>query len=630
MRERLYYTEIAQDFLIQFRGCIIIKSSKSALLVLPLAACLAACGGGSSGISSTPVPTGGGTSSPAPSPPPAEPNTEVTDLKSDENFIAFGASSNSNLAADDLTVIDSSVGSNVFSIRYDASSESYTVSNSGRAGTFGPANIIPQQTTDQLSYSKGTSTTSETLDLVFKPQRKDEKTRYVALGFWQNNQLANNRQTTEFTAFAYGLATEAEAVPISGLATYDIEISGVLLEDGSIARSLWAPGTMEFDFAAGYWQADAFLSEYEVGTEMTAGGFLPFEAAGQISSGNGFSGIFSYVRFSQFLTKQPISGTINGGFFGPAAEEVGAAFSGGDESATINGAITGVRNPISPERTLTIANPIGTNAYQDSYSEIRATIQDFGEGPVTDIRGFVYPASSGAVTSFDGSTLTSSGKVGTLSPVDFPSGDPGYAYYSFPDTDGAADAPPVKVLHPGQNGGPIELTYSGFGSYLLVTNTQSPDVVRLDQVQRFFAFGDRTKAGFTDTRKGSASYSGIAIGSTTNASGILIDVDGTSAFLIDFDRGTYSGMLDLHADDGGTFVDLGEFGFSSTISNGLMDGAALPYDGNLGSAADRNRILPSFYGTTGEEIIAPFSIIVGGVFASDRTAITGIAAAKRD
>lgn len=589
---------------------------------------LSACGGGGGGVGSTPPPP---MATPTPTPTPT--NSSVANLVADETFATLTSSSDISLALADAEVGATSVQGRTVTISYDADADSFTVSQGGHSSTFTDADIIETDaypgTTRFLTQN---GDTSEFLTISTRGYSQSSGNQYVALGYWQRNVLNGGQQETEFDTFLYGFPTATGAVPITGFGSYNIDIFGAFSVAGTEARALSGGGLLELDFQTGAWRVRTTLGEYPLTSfNYISGGTLKFNADGLLTSDRGLAGVFTYSN----QENDQVSGQVAGRFYGPSAEEVGAVFSGDNGTGgVLNGAFTGKRDNSSQAGSLALTNLNGETIVSGYLSEALGTIQD---NLTPAFRGFlgntladryytqVQFLENGTVNVFLGDTLRAQ-----LLPDQLVPGEANFDTYATTAvaSDPADEVPmTVKLFKPGADNSAIALTYASFG--IIEQDTSSPNYSQ--QARWFFTYGFDTPPGHLNLRSGTASYSGIARGVTTNASGTVIDVDGSSLFVVDFGSDTYSGELDLQAHDGGNVSDLGVFGFASTISNGQLDPANFDYPTQLSdSQQSLNRILPVFYGPNGSEIVAPFSILVGEPNAIGSTTISGVAAAREE
>lgn len=283
---------------------------------------LGACGGGGGGPRPEPTPL----PPPAPPPPPPPPpppafNESLLDLRASQSFDNDAATAtgiyNEGGTCNSCTSQRSSL-----TVRYDAAARSYTVSTDGRSQTFGQPDIDTAQSTPELQvFSRKEGSLTQSLSLTRPGTSGPLNYRYVGLGVWQRVNVSGSRADFSFDSFTYGLPTQAAATPRSGVGVYDVALIGAL---GTTTRShpisLSGTGKLTADFARG----DILLSGSIVGTsaETRVREFnSTFDGSARIASGtNSFSGTM------RFFGSSPMTGTLDGRFFGPAAEEVGATF----------------------------------------------------------------------------------------------------------------------------------------------------------------------------------------------------------------------------------------------------------------------------------------------------------------
>jgi len=177
--------------------------------------------------------------------------------------------------------------------------------------------------------------------------------------------LQNN--TLERAAFAYGERTEAGAVPRTGTATFNGAMVATMVYNplpdtvgNAPTYYQWIEGRSRttVDFGANSFTLDVngtvFAPQFDAFTNKTAvlgqGATFTASGAGRVDLVNagGFLGQFTSVSFAQNGGTFPLTlagSSIDGAFFGPAAEEVGGGFRivGGtpDQRIDILGAFTG-------------------------------------------------------------------------------------------------------------------------------------------------------------------------------------------------------------------------------------------------------------------------------------------------
>lgn len=559
---------------------------------------LSACGGG------------GDTAPPAslPPPPPAPPPV-VSDLQQDRSF---NVSSGNQVAKYDLgsgeTLASRSASSGV-RIDYEASADRYTLtSDSGRSATFTPADAIPTDDPDLLRFQSA----DDFLTLAYSGFGSALETQSVALGFWQSNRADKNIQDTEFDVFVYGFPSAAPAVPTTGSADFRTDVFGFSSQVGFEPVSFQGTGITTFDFARGTFEMDTNISENFLVSGDGRFGALYFRASGVLSSNaNAFNGSFIYDG-----SNSPVSGELDGSFYGQNAQEAGGIFAGDD----------GAGNSVVGGFTAAFANQTRQNL---SVYDLR-----FDEYFYTGVSEFQRRQNK------NGSPGSSGGRVSSNGQVNYNASDDSYRYAGYNALESLFS--PSDIISPAQsefevyrinagaedielaiyqpaNGGQVALTYSGFGVY----RRTYEDDFRINTRQDWFMYGLDTLEGVLNARTGTGTYNGVARGVAGSKDGMRqLDVVGTSQFVIDFASQGYSGWLRLQGNDvaNGSTVDFGQFdlmpgnGYSrNAFTTGLQQAGRSVGDVQL-----------RFYGPTGEELAGVFGIN------TDEFGIAGATAAQRD
>lgn len=338
------------------------------------ACCLALAGCGGDG--------GGGTASIPP--PPAS-----LTAKAAVNANPFQPTANESFVNDAVTgtitgttdggVTSGSVGTANLTISYDATAKTYALSAGGNSKTISPTDLQPQIPANSLPwttsilfyagslpggnvYGSGTSNGSSveqvvlasgTQPNVLSPTAQaaarasntfpvpDLKLSYVSFGQWTKATTSGTSVSGSQTLFVYGAYTTDSQLPRSGSAEYGVNIDGTYVTDG--AKLLSSFGVLDANFATGKISITSNFNQelfYSAPSNIKPF-FAPagaFSASATMSSTvNSFSGTFNYAG------SVPVTGTINGKFYGPAAQEVGATFSGSNANAAILGTIVGSR-----------------------------------------------------------------------------------------------------------------------------------------------------------------------------------------------------------------------------------------------------------------------------------------------
>lgn len=290
-------------------------------------AVLTACGGGGGGsaTNSTPPPPQNNPSSPA-----VNADLLGPSLLS-ENFTNDAATGNAiypkNGDAPTLSAAQS-----VASVNYDASTQKYTLAVGGRSQAFLPSDLSAAQSSSAISvYVKNSGSTADTLTLTKAGTSGRFNYRYVAGGFWQRTVDGGSTLSGNLDAISFGVETVSTGVPRSGYAAYDVDLIGAeTLPDNVVG--ITGQGKLLVDFTAGQ-----IVTTGQIDNLMGFGA-AKFRGDAKMSSVEGtFAGTMGLTSASNSY-----SGLLNGRFFGPTADEVGAAFSAraGNGNAVV-GALVG-------------------------------------------------------------------------------------------------------------------------------------------------------------------------------------------------------------------------------------------------------------------------------------------------
>jgi hypothetical protein len=219
-------------------------------------------------------------------------------------------------------------------IAYDATTRSYTLSVQGRSLTFGPADIDASQSTAAITvYLKVNGATTDSLTLT-KPGTSGRFTyNWVGGAFWQRTVQGGAAITGSMDAFAYGVRTPDAALPRTGRAEYAVDLIGAQSGASGVV-GVTGQGIMQVDFAGGGITTVGTLTAPITGPTV-------FSSEARLASDrNAFAGTFRYSDFGEF------AGTVSGAFYGPAAQEVGAAYQASRSDGTVAvGALIGRSTP---------------------------------------------------------------------------------------------------------------------------------------------------------------------------------------------------------------------------------------------------------------------------------------------
>lgn len=305
-------------------------------LAAPAAALLlGACGGGA----------GGSLASIPPPPPPPAPTYDSFPLTKAASFQTI--TSNRHVLIDptsgsiSLYSNDVSGRSGDLAISYDATSDSYTVNGAAGTATFAPADRSSSDYVD--TYNTQTGIAADTL-VLFNNVRSGAsqasapvKLSYLSYGSWlRRDPLTGDRSESYFL---FGYPTEATDVPRSGTATYSTAVAGSAF-NAFTAGAVPITGSATFTADFGKATIDTMLTlpiDFQGMTSLNYHGTAPID-------GNQFAGSFRSSDDPDLYL-----GNFAGGFFGPAAQEMGYTFAidrrhqGTILSWTI-GAVVGTKN----------------------------------------------------------------------------------------------------------------------------------------------------------------------------------------------------------------------------------------------------------------------------------------------
>lgn len=584
------------------------------LKLVPLAACglLAACGGGG-GIAGagTNAPGAGGTGA-APTPTPTPTNSNIAGLTVDQTFTSSSATTTTTINISPASVESASSTRSTLQVRYDAASRSYTVESQGRTQSFAPADARSSTTPGETVFAKTDGSVRDYLTLVTTPYTGSTANRYIGLGYWQRNTVSAGRQDTIFDSFVYGLDTAATAVPRAGTASYATDTLGFVTAPGKVPRAFTGAGTFDVDLSLGVFAARASVLEYDLTSPDTrSGGGIEYLAGGKVTSGNGFAGNFTYGG-----TDTRVSGQVEGKFFGPGAEELGATFSADNAAGSaVTGSFTGQRTGSAltnlslrnltteqlfyvRESNYELRNAFGGSTYTSTYQGIaQMTLRPDGGVSFT-----------GAVSNVPYGTFTAANRV--------EDGRPSFITY-----EGIVDGKSARLslYRPGPANPELQLTYASFG----VWEGGSTQGYGAFNGKAYRTYGIETPRDLLSRRTGSASYNGVVYATGVRGTGGEFAVGGTSRFAVDFGAQRFSGALTL-TDKAASAAEIGTWTFADSLFLGLPINTAL----RSGETA-QGTITPGMFGPDGEEVAASFVIQRDTQTPADSLVITGATVAKR-
>ncbi len=510
-------------------------------------------------------------------------------LKS-ETFDTNGANASGRFYADERPVENGKAGSGTLSIVYDASNQSYTITTAGRTATFAPADLVVSGSADFISFEK-IGATSQALTLT-KPGNTGALTyRYVGGGAWERATVANGVLDFTYDPFTYGAETTDSLVPRTGTGIYAVSLVGARAMEAPFAMA--GSGSLQANFLDGSLSTSGVLTSIDVDTGLIKSIGIFFGSA-TIASSNNFAGNFSMDDGKRF------TGSWSGRFYGPAAEEVGAAWSFasadgevgagyllGRQDATVGGINTTLAqldyDVLFDHRFSQIMfNNNGTGVSAADPVLLRSSAQ-FSYTKAIDT--FLYADSTrGISTSFKATDKVAAESTSALT------------VYKMTGADGIGYK--LSLNKAGAGNTAIALSYASFGHW---ERAQSAGADRID---RWFAYGLRTNGFQIPT--GTASFSGIIRGTAARLSGgALYSLSGTSSFAMNFGAGTFTGSLNPI---GTSLVD------GSTRNFGTLNFARGAVDIDAGLSADIVNSSNAYLGFFEGGLYGPNATEVAGSF----------------
>ena len=167
---------------------------------------------------------------------------------------------------------------------------------------------------------------------------------YVQLGVWDQPTSQQPNLLQSATAFVFGFETPTAAMPASGQASFQGEDQGKVFVpiNGAIAEAqLGGSATLSVDFSSG--KISGALTKQTASSGNSS--VLPWNdvsLAASIAAGtNKFSGttVVTSAPGNAFSLKSSAMGSVNGGFYGPTAQEVGAIWTLSDATASAIGGV---------------------------------------------------------------------------------------------------------------------------------------------------------------------------------------------------------------------------------------------------------------------------------------------------
>jgi len=495
-------------------------------------------------------------------------------------------------------VTNGTTSAQTLTFAYNPANGTYTVTRPDGVRQFGPSALVVTEGGARVNYREyQVSVTNgfENLLVGVFPDTSDLNLNYVSNGLLVRQLQNGSTFTVTADSFLFGIPTQAGGMP-TGTATYDVYLLGATTEPGDSPKlfrtSLFQAGQLEANFGTGTVNVDGMTTVFNSNGGGPTGGNYAYSGSANISS-TGFSGTFTLAG---------VAGTWQGSFFGPAAEEVGAAFRSNNGTFDYSGTMVGASDPAFrylSDGFLDLNGP-------SSFSSVAVS----SSSDVDSVTGDILSQSISVGSALDCCTVSydpTSNNLWRFSndhPFDDTQIDSGASDDQF--TAYANDLDPniehtARLLKPGPGNSLVELTYTSFA---IVERTSGYSDSSTSQM---FVFGFETDLIQVPTT-GSASYTGVAQGfaSSNGADSIFYLVDGTSSISVDFAAATWNGALSLTGNDRNSTGsrNFGDF----TIEGGLVSGGNLHQAEVFSGLTDVGIANGYFFGPFAEEVGGTFMI----------------------
>ncbi|OJW69794.1 MAG: hypothetical protein BGO57_09615 [Sphingomonadales bacterium 63-6] len=502
---------------------------------------LAACGGGGVNSTPTPTPTGGGNGgSPTPTPSTGTNDDLIAPLVSESfrNDAAGGAATfNKN-----GTQGSNSAKASSAVIAYDSSSQRYTITNQGRSQSFGPGDKDASLSNSLIDvYVRKSGSSTDTLTLTRPGTSGPLRYKYVGAGFWQHTTEGASTISGSMDAFTYGVVTPAAAVPRSGQGNFTTDILGVIVSPYDLV-SFSGDGVMKVRFDTGKIELNGRYSTIDPFTGQANPSAIYDGEATLDGSANSFSGTLSIF---------PLRNSLQGRFYGPSAEEVGATFVGSSDGYSITGTLTGRRAGAGGnDGLLSIAGDqsfawrTGLYTYPEIATASFGIVLDAGNKPAAVQTDVWAPSLDEVVVNFEKGSyrfLQSNSPMMDFSAADKVGGESNASYTVYRKQEGQT-LNELRVANPGAGNPTIALTYSSYGIW--TTKTPQNGSSNVEVGKNYFTYGLLTDPSIFPVT-GSASYKGIILGSgkSITGEGNYYDVSGTFGANVNFATLAITGSL---------------------------------------------------------------------------------------
>jgi hypothetical protein len=377
---------------------------------------------------------------------------------------------------------------------------------------------------------------------------------------WQRTTTGANAVFGTFDSFAYGVETPDPNLPRTGQARYAVDLLGAGAHTQDVT-ALSGTGNLMVNFGTSTLTGMGNAQEISAVTGQLAGAGEWTMTANLAAAANNFEGEFAYGG---------ATGPITGRFYGPQAQEVGAAFAASgtemqgpvsfsgfllgrrvlDSDTSLNASLTDLR---FDQRFLGASSGLfyQVDAASGAPDE-SAPVERYGAGV-----GLHYSGADGSYQIINGSSETLA-SFGSAQIVEAESSNRYTVYAS-----GTGSSTDKLILYrPGTGNDELALTYASFGSYERVRPAEF--AAGRNTVQKsWFAYGLLTPSSGLP-RSGHGNYNAIirGVGLTGTASTPELALEGSAVFNFDFQSMFFTGyMRPIGIEPNGTRHDLGQYDF---------------------------------------------------------------------
>lgn len=477
-------------------------------------------------------------------------------------------------------------------VRYDAATQSYTVSEGGDSTTFAPGDRVASNRLADIFRTTGSSGT-DTVQLTPTGARSAVGARFVAGGIWTRDVNAGGIRSLVSRSFVFGIPTVSADIPTTGTASFGVLLNGVqpVGQTDSTLPDLFqvnGSGLLSANFASGTITGNGAVYARIPGFSGSATNLSPssFEYSGTFFNGrvrgnliiNGFTGG---------------SGSADGSFFGPGAAEIGLSYgvTSGTPIRSGAGVITGTRANSAPafETLTSLLSDVSLQGVEAPLS-IPAPGQSAPPQSQSPIQNRSFFVGSGYDRFNFGVAFEPSDAVPAESDARF---------MTFRKTN-SSGVTTLRVYRAGSSNTELALSYASLATSDFVSTTGSG---RFSSTSSFGLPTDYASL----PRTGTGNYTGVAYGSgyVPGPQNEVYALTGTTSLTFDWGASTFGGSLALSARNEGTGINeaLSAIAFSNGVLNRDVSFFSSTLSGVSGTSGD---LRGSFFGPLGQELGASF------------------------